>query len=144
MKVIFLDIDGVLNCATTRERFRGAVGIDGQLLHRFKMILNQTAAEVVLSSTWRLFPDMRDELRLLGVKIKDITPDNKGGLRGDEIAKWLWDHPEVSTYAILDDDSDMLAEQLPNFFKTTWEKGLTGKVAREVIKHLNGNQNSNF
>jgi membrane-bound lytic murein transglycosylase MltF len=42
----------------------------------------------------------------------------------------------VERYAILDDDTDMLPEQLPNFFQTTWEEGLTEEIAEKVIAHL--------
>jgi HAD domain in Swiss Army Knife RNA repair proteins len=31
MKVLFLDIDGVLNCNTTRHRHHGLIGIDPRL-----------------------------------------------------------------------------------------------------------------
>lgn len=34
-------------------------------------------------------------------------------------------------------DSDMLPEQMPNFFKTQWLVGITDDIAKAVIKHLN-------
>lgn len=43
-----------------------------------------------------------------------ITGDRKT-LRGEEIKEWLDKHPEVTDYAILDDDSDMLEEQFEKF-----------------------------
>jgi hypothetical protein len=33
-------------------------------------------------------------------------------IRGEEIKAWLHQHPEVTRYAIVDDDSDMLPEQV--------------------------------
>lgn len=60
------------------------------------------------------------------------------GVRGHEIQAWLDKHPEVEKYAILDDDSDMLPEQMPNFFKTTFQNGLLEETMYKVIKHLNG------
>ena len=59
------------------------------------------------------------------------------GVRGHEIQEWLDKHPEVTRYAILDDDSDMLPEQMPNFFKTTFQNGLIEDIAKKVTEHLN-------
>ena len=60
MKVIFLDIDGVLNCIgsfnRTKTRFNGFVGMDPTLVARFNSLVEKTGARVVLSSTWRLDP----------------------------------------------------------------------------------------
>ena len=39
-------------------------------------------------------------------------------------------------YAILDDDTDMLPEQFPNFFKTSWEVGVTPEIIEKVRKHF--------
>jgi hypothetical protein len=54
MKVIFLDIDGVLNNSRTVERWRGLIGIDASLARRFAELQHSTGAKVVLSLTWRL------------------------------------------------------------------------------------------
>lgn len=88
----------------------------------------------------------------------DVTPylPLSGGAemceRGKEIKAWLdkWDegtlrnapkhtsilNETVTAYAILDDDSDMLPEQMPNFFKTSWATGITEEIADAVEKHL--------
>lgn len=55
-------------------------------------------------------------------------------LRGDEINAWLKDHPEVTKYAILDDDCDFYDDQ--PLFQTTFQYGLTDEIAEAVIKHL--------
>ena len=54
MKVIFLDIDGVLNEDTTPTRTQScALFIDQEKLLRLKRIIDATQAKIVLSSTWR-------------------------------------------------------------------------------------------
>jgi hypothetical protein len=53
MKVIFLDIDGVLNTTATPKPANDSRVVDPMLLARFRKLLFDTDAEVVLSSTWR-------------------------------------------------------------------------------------------
>lgn len=139
MKVLFLDIDGVVNCAKTVNRHGGYIGIDPFMALLVNRICEATGASIVLSSSWRLSEDGKDEVnRHIFPRFIDVTP-YKHGLksRGSEIKDWLDRHPEVMRYAILDDNSDMLKEQMPNFFKTSWEEGLTEEIVSKVIAHLN-------
>ena len=53
MKVIYLDIDGVLNSTFTTERLEGVVGIDDELLSNLKSIVDYTGAKIVLISSWK-------------------------------------------------------------------------------------------
>lgn len=48
MKVIFLDVDGVLNCWGTRERILGLVGIENRLVKRLARIVAFTPEEGVI------------------------------------------------------------------------------------------------
>lgn len=150
MKILFLDIDGVLNCAGTYEKKYahvgkgGIFGLDPLFMNRYYEILRKTRAKVVLSSSWRK-GDWRSELVECGLDIKDIidvTPimPLEGGAeemeRGKEVAEWLrWTRHNVTQYAILDDDSDFLPDQ--PLFKTTWQNGLTEEIKQQVIEHLN-------
>src|SRR6185295_8548719 len=103
MKVLFLDIDGVCNCATTTQRHRGMVGIDPIMAFRVGKIVLDTGCEVVLSSSWRHYPDAREEVQKQVVSFMDVTPDLKGITdRGCEVLAWLDKHPEVTVHAILD------------------------------------------
>ena len=141
-KVLFLDIDGV--CNSVRYMKSGAhrpgsmLGIDPYPAFMVGKIQLDTGCEVVLSSTWRLNKMSRDEVRAQVVDFIDVTPDFGIRPRGEEIQDWLDRNPDVTRYAILDDDSDMLQGQMPNFFKTTWEEGLLPEIAEAVTKHLNG------
>ena len=53
MKIIFLDIDGVLNRDSTKEKFRDFTGVDVYLTNKFLTWLEGKDYDVVLSSTWR-------------------------------------------------------------------------------------------
>lgn len=138
MKILFLDIDGVVNCSTTIQRRHGLIGIDPLMAFRIaKITLDVPDLQVVLSSSWRLSQESRDEVEKQVVRIFDIT-SSLPGRRGDEIKEWLDSHKNlnIEKYAILDDDADMLPEQLPHFFKTSWEEGITEKIAQQVTEHL--------
>ncbi len=50
MKIIFLDIDGVLNNAATTDRCGERVGIDKYCLSRLKNVIDHTKAKIVLIS----------------------------------------------------------------------------------------------
>jgi hypothetical protein len=135
MKILFLDIDGVCNCASTNDKHGPFVGIDPDMAARVKKIIAETGCEVVLSSMWRLGPGSRREVRDKVCEFIDITPDLRGKIRGEEVRAWLDKHPEIIRHAILDDDSDFLVGQ--PLFKTTWEKGLTEEIMNDVIEYLN-------
>jgi hypothetical protein len=136
MKVIFLDIDGVLNKRQTVERWRGLIGIDATLARRFAQLQEVTGAVVVLSSTWRLERNWKAMMRRNGVVgIIDRTPDLPGHSRGEEIEAWLALNPHVKIYAVLDDQNDMLPHQ-PHFKTSFFRGGLTERIARRVQRHL--------
>lgn len=146
MRTIFLDIDGVLNnqetfrniesgCTTLKEV--ELKSLDDDLVKKFQRILKSTPdVKVVLSSSWRGSNESIKSIEEKVCELYDITPDIYDALRGEEIQRWLDRHPEVTRYAILDDDDDMLESQLPNFFKTNFDTGLTDEIADHVIKHF--------
>lgn len=135
MNVLFLDIDGVVNCKTTQQRYGPFVGIDPQKVAIVNNIVNETGCVIVLSSSWRLPPaDMLQHVRE-HFNIHDITPDKRGLTdRGCEVIAWLKEHPEVELHAILDDNSDFHEDQ--PLFLTSWETGITQELADQVIRHL--------
>src|SRR6185503_955095 len=139
MKVLFLHVDGVLN--TTRAY--NPLSLSKGCMHRLELIVEETGCHIVLSSTWRndaeAFSKLNKALRYRGIVIISHTPLIHGAMRGAEIAVWLKTHPAVTRYAIVDDDSDMLHEQLPHFFQTDPDYGLTDTIAYRIIHHLNAN-----
>lgn len=141
--ILFLDVDGVLNSLKTGGRY----ALKKKCLRRLQEIVEKTGCEIVLSSTWRkdeyAFKRLRRVLAYRNIKIKDTTPVLHGEIRGEEIRKYMLDRsPEGNTwrYAILDDDGDMLREQLPNFFQTDPEFGITDTIAYRVIYHLTNSE----
>jgi hypothetical protein len=136
VKVLFLDIDGVVNNKRTDKKFRNLIAIDPAMAALVQRIVQNTGCEIVLSSSWRLFQNGRDEIERKVCKFADITPILHAP-RGHEIKVWLTLHPEIQHYAILDDAENILPEQRANFFQTTWESGLTEDIALAVEKHLN-------
>lgn len=137
MKVLFLDIDGVVNSQATAQRHRGFVGIDPYMADLVKKIVADTDCKVVLSSSWRVWPASKATVTKQVVKLYDATRDFKGKTdRGCEIKDWLDRHPDVERYAILDDNSDFHPDQ--HLFKTSWPFGLTPEIAEDVTNYLNG------
>lgn len=126
-KVLFLDIDGVLNNAASMSE---GVHIIPEKCLMVRDICWRTGAKVVISSTWRVgrsLDELQQIFRLMGLGglIVDITPWHKTGPRGDEIDHWLKDNTKTKQYAIVDDDGDMLEKQMPYFVKTEGIVGLT-------------------
>ncbi len=157
MKVIFLDIDGVLNIYC-QDRDKFGCTFHDHLVDNLESIIEKTGAKIVISSSWRL--DGKDAMmemwksRNLPGEVIDITPNlsygaglNTGTPRGKEIQEWLDNHPDVTNYVIIDDDVDMLPEQLSNFVVTAGNTdhedcvdlgyGLTKKCAELAISILN-------
>lgn len=128
-KVIFLDIDGVLNSNFRNDGHPGEIS-EGTLIDKEKVVLlaelvSRTDAEIILHSGWRFWFDregkpVRREAESLakmladeGLEISGMTPDltteeirktKKFSLvKADEILLWLKLHPEVSGWTVLDD-----------------------------------------
>ena len=148
MKIIFCDVDGVLNEDTTPTRTKSRViFIDEEKLLRLKRIVDATGAKIVLSSTWRYdrddpkyngdFLELREAFQSAGLDFYDFTPVDAIGIRrGMEIKAWLGLHPEVERYIILDDELFDFEERglLPRLVKSDFAYGgLTDELAQEAI-----------
>lgn len=117
-RIIFLDIDGVLN---SERWYRGrapamheakADHIDPAGVGLVNQLIVRTDAKVVISSTWRHFGEdfVKGVLVSRGFigEIIGITPP-LGYPRGREIQAWIDDAPVPPlSLVILDDNSDML------------------------------------
>lgn len=151
MKVIFTDVDGVLNEDTTPTRTKSrVVFIDEEKLLRLKRIVDATGAKIVLSSTWRYgrntpglngdFLELQEAFHKVGLEFYSFTPVDAIGIRREmEIRAWLGMHPEVTRYIILDDELFDFEERslLPRLIKTEyWNGGLTEARTQEAIDLL--------
>jgi hypothetical protein len=136
MKVIFLDIDGVLNCSSTPNPRKFPYVVDKRLLARLRRLLDRTGAKVVLSSSWRLDPVGLYAAKHWGIPFIDICPDLPKSPRSTEVLKWLRTHPNVTRYAIIDDEDDEL-DELP-LFQPSSTTGITGEITKAVERYLSG------
>jgi hypothetical protein len=75
MRVIFLDIDGVLNCKRTPNPRKFPYIVDEKLLERFRGLVARADAAVVLSSTWRCDPAGLFSAKHWGIPFIDVLPD---------------------------------------------------------------------
>lgn len=151
MKVIFLDIDGVLNHYYwyRERRYKSNASyplddFDPKSVSYLNNITDITGAKIIISSSWRFDNDIINILRKVGItgEIIGCTPDLYnicGSLcRGKEIDAVLNKHPDIERYIILDDDMDMEEHQLPYFIKTNANgSGLNKTVMNKAIKILN-------
>jgi hypothetical protein len=133
-KVLFLDIDGVLNSGRTAAATGGypycfdeanKARFDWIAVGLIRKLCEKEDASIVLSSSWRRGKNAVHECANgLDLPIFDKTLDLPG-VRGEEIQDWLNRHPEVTHYAIVDDNSDMLESQKEHFVQTSMEDGLS-------------------
>jgi hypothetical protein len=103
-----------------------------------KMIIAATGAKIVLSSTWRLFPgarnDVKNALRTVGLEFIDKTKELRD--RASEVQEWLSRHPDVEQFVILDDEE--ISGKFPNnLVQTTFYQGLLPEHDEKAIKILN-------
>lgn len=139
-RVLFLDIDGVLN---SNEWFVATAGgratlsridemiemLEPRAIELLNELLRRAGPRVVLSSSWRIAYGLSFIQKAMVSRgwlgeLADRTPTAPGGARGLQIQAWLDAQAEKpSSFVILDDNSDMghLAHRL---VQTTWARGL--------------------
>lgn len=152
--ILFLDVDGVLNCQTTTERSpSGMIGIGNVQLNFLKELIDETNSLIVLSSTWRLefnknFNLKTDDAKYLiekfnekKLKIYDMLRKemNQYDSRGTQIIDWISDHPQFKKFLILDDEYfNYNALNLKKYFIKTnfYGVGLNKKAIKKSIYKL--------
>lgn len=160
MRVVFLDIDGVLNSVSWNEMHSIEIS-NGELIDEDKVVLlskiiKETHAAVVLHSAWRFwfgenFLPVRKEAEKLiklfdkyGISIYDKTPDLSDDkikktkkfslVKAKEIITWLGEHEEVEAFLVLD-DLDLHNEEVSKYqIRTDSEVGLTEDDVELAIK----------
>ncbi|MBI1689483.1 HAD domain-containing protein [Methylorubrum sp. DB1722] len=153
-RILFLDVDGVLNTHAGWEAgHNGHDSLDPGPVARLNALCARTGCRIVVSSTWRHGPyrgpaGCRATLRRMGLTGRFHRDWRTRGWveadglrcedwpRGKQIRDWLAAHPETAAYAIVDDDSDMLPEQLPRFVKTRFKDGLQDEHADRLAALL--------
>ena len=134
MRVVFLDIDGVLNCANEEDTARHLVRPRPDLLALLDDLLDRTGAQIVLASTWRCDPEAVEVARRNGLRFIDTLDDHGSEERGAFIRKWLSKHPEVESYVVVDDHASEHAG-LP-LFKCETDVGLTPDLVDDIVDYF--------
>ena len=128
-KVIFLDIDGVLNSNFWNTDHQREIS-DGKYIDTDKVkllseLVKKSGASIILHSGWRFWfgsdlKPLRSEAAYLtsllekeGMAVAGMTPDltteeirrtkKFSKVKADEILTWLKDHPETEKWVVLDD-----------------------------------------
>lgn len=159
IKIVFLDIDGVLNSQLFYEK-QHQKKLNGEELEPYPYnhidpqaieFLNGLAddCKFVLSSTWRnSSADVFQILKDKGFRGEFIGKTGNGCrccLRGNEIRAWLEDNSfllggvyygDFKDYVIIDDDSDMLYWQREHLFLTDFYCGITPKIVYKIRRFL--------
>eukprot|EP00483_Globobulimina_turgida_P010359 UN10379 len=149
VKILFLDVDGVLNGENL-----GYGGVDDSLLFLLKTIIDETHCKIVLSTTWRLNQTTRQLLLHFmkanaDINVDDIiigdTPTLKNTNRAVEIETFLESKQFQSLYIVTQwcaiDDLN-LYRYYPilmrnHFVRTNYRTGMTSNDAYQVVKILN-------
>ena len=154
MTAIFLDVDGVLNCFTTKDRApSGVIGVDDEKISILGKILDlYEGSEVILTSTWKedldeqiqpLSPDaayLLDALARQSIEVSGKT-ENDGQKwhgsywRGAAIIDYIREHEEIERILILDDDGfDYKERGLTRYWVRTSKNAGGGLSERHVKK----------
>ena len=137
MKIIFLDVDGVLN--SEQDRFSWTIESDKHLI-LLACIIRRTDAKIVVSSSWRncsLLDTLKERLNDFSMSVFDVTGYNENGIRGLEIKEWLDNHNGIESFVILDDEVFDIKEHFPNnFVQTSMEVGLQKEDVEKCIAIL--------
>jgi len=144
-RILFLDIDGVVLSGEELWRTGDHRYLPPEKIALVNEVCARTGAEVVVSSTWRSFDYCQDMLLRAGICLhRDWRTELEsktgsiiiGCRRGEQIKRWLHWHPEISSYAIVDDDSDMLPEQMERFVKTPFTTGIDREHVEGLVEIL--------
>ena len=156
MKIIFLDFDGVMDTAYydlilrkngLPEKDNYGVLFDPNCIKNLKHIIDNTGADIVVSSSWKEdmgyeeILKMWEDRRLPGF-VTDVTPTLfRCNNRGDEIDAWLNDCNTECQYVIIDDlrACNFNEHQIPRLLIVNPYNGLDEITAEKAIGILNSN-----
>ena len=154
MKILFLDMDGVMNNYRYNSYWCKMFGrgvsdcIDPLCMLQLNRIIDVTGCDVVISSSWRRW--LRDGFDLAAFemllsthgfcgKVVGATSTRRVAAPGEterskEIRQYLLDNPSITAYAVLDDDT----EPIENFVHVNNDVGLSFQDAEKAIRLLLG------
>ena len=161
-KVIFLDIDGVLNSnfwnADHQKEISDGKYIDTEKVKLLSKLVKKAEADIILHSGWRFWfgQDLKplrleagylaDLLGKEGMVVSGMTPDltteeirktkKFSKVKADEILMWLKNHPETERWVVIDDlelHNDEIAKKQ---VMTDPEQGLTEEDVERALMIL--------
>lgn len=142
MKILFLDIDGVLvtrnhQIANEYKELKDNLPqFDPLVVKNILDIQSKTDCQIVITSTWRTtgLENLQKIFKKRGIKnIFDVTPIGfEFRTREEEIKNWLYNN-DVDSFLIID---DMEISDFENFIKCDPEFGLVS--SKKSIEILNG------
>jgi hypothetical protein len=156
LRIVFLDIEGVLNeapwavgqlpaqspwprSAAVAWRQRR---LNPSCVERLRRLVEQTRASIVLTSDWRHRMSTGEFARLLALygyeaaPVIGATPALVRAIRGEEVAAWRVQNQSTCSYVCLDDDADFLPDQ--PLVQTRPELGLTDDDVIRALTLLTG------
>jgi hypothetical protein len=158
IKVIFIEIDGVLNT----ERYiriqslkQGGI-IDSEMqfnfdpiaLNNLKEIVEKTNAYLIIFSNWKNYPESRlwkefiKNMDGIGIKEKifDVTPKldtyKSGNVKYEEIKEWFRRNKdkEINKFLIIDDELEMGIYTDTNFIRCWSYSGLCDDIKKNILQ----------
>ena len=159
LNLIFLDIDGVLNCKTTKDVFCGHRGIEDEKISLLKHLVDLTNAKIILTSTWNIFwykePHLKDKqdematyldekLSKQGLVISDKTDNFNFIDRGISIIEYIrhlkYLGLNVDNFVIFDDEMfDYKESKLTKYLvRISFQTGLQLKHIKKALAILKG------
>lgn len=156
MKILFLDIDGVLNSEQSSLMYWRQNGKECLFVNENHFCLVSCSnllsiieecpdVRIVISSSWRVYHTL-DEIRgffeKFGLDPKLVigeTPDSSQA-RGLEIQQWLDENAPIEDFIIVDDEADMV-HLADKFVQTDGRLGLTILDARRIVEKFKGETN---
>ncbi len=167
MKLLFLDVDGVLNCHECDPEV-GCGPIHKEKVQRINGIIRATGCKIVLSSAWR-YLIFRGEMNLIGLNWlfkshglldasiiaitrkdsmrvtdayngdpKEWPIDNERGLQIHEfVDEWTMCHGPLESFCVVDDLDLGITTHKLPFVQTDGKIGLQYRHVNDIIRLLN-------
>mgnify|MGYP000936458656 FL=1 len=139
-RILFLDIDGVLNSHNffhemerKKQQYTNEM-LDTVAVEVLNSIQTVTQCNIVISSSWRLCNSQEEIQKTLchyGFKgnILDMTPDISLFDRKAEISNWIKNHSEADSFCALDD----YPIKLPFWIEVDPKVGLTDEYYVDLV-----------
>ncbi|MBR1963265.1 MAG: hypothetical protein IKA19_01010 [Muribaculaceae bacterium] len=156
LKLIFLDIDGVLNTGQHLTKLKmdhqpyadhyGPL-FDPNATDNLRKIVDATGAKIVITSSWRYIHGLAGLRKMWAERnmpgsIHGITPTDTFGSRGDEVKEYLtlFRGKTPPDYLILDDECEYIGDLRKRLIMPNPLTGITPTIATKAIKMLSNNE----